>query len=365
MSKLRVADIVAALERRAPTSHAARWDPVGLQFGDPAQPVGRLALCHEVTEAVVDALEASPVDVVVSYHPLLFRPTTRLVAGATVEGRALRLMQAGISLIVAHTNLDAAEGGTADALAEALGLDANEGFGPVEPADSRKLVTFAPAEAADRILDAVVRAGGAKIGLYTHCSFRAEGTGTFFAGEGTVPVTGAAGALNREPELRLECVVPVGCEEAVIGALVHAHPYEEPAYDLYARRAESGLIGRLGRVPPGTRLSDLILRVREGLGDPPLRVCGAWSRPLERVAVIPGAGADFLDLARRLGADCVVTGDLRHHEVRRAQDAGLCVIDAGHVPTERPGMERLLAGLAVLGAELVNLLELDPDPWSG
>jgi len=337
---------------------------VGLQFGDPSAPVSRIGVCHEVTEAVVEAIAASPVDLLVSYHPLLFRPTTRLIAGATPEGRALRLMGLGIALVVAHTNFDAAAGGTADALAESLGLDAISAFGPVQAASDHKLVTFVPEPVADVVLDAVVRAGAGQIGLYSHCSFRAPGTGTFFAAEGTRPATGSVLELNREAELRMEFVVPAGREDAVIGALVAAHPYEEPAYDLYQRRGESGFIGRLGRVPPGTTLGQLIERARHALSDPPLRVSGTWSRPLEQVAVVPGAGGDFLLLARRLGADCMVTGDLRHHEVRRAVDAGLALIDAGHIATERPGLERLLVCLAALGTEVVSLLELDPDPWS-
>ena len=358
-----VAGVLEALERRAPSSRAAAWDPVGLQLGDRSAPVERVGLCHEVTEPVVAAAERARLDLLVSYHPLLFHPTTRWLAGPTPEGRALRLARAGIALVVLHTSFDATEGGAADALGEALGLDALEPFAPVTPAEGRKLVTFVPADAADAVLDALAAAGAARIGLYTHCSFRSEGQGTFFAREGTDPATGRVGRLNREPELRLEVVLPAAREAAVIGALVSAHPYEEPAYDIYARRAESGLVGRIGRTQPGTTLEDLAQQVREALGDPPLRVCGERSRLLERVAVIPGAGADFLGLAAELGADCVVTGDVRHHEARRAQDAGLAVIDAGHIPTERPGLERLLVSLAALGTELTSLLELDPDPW--
>ena len=365
MSSWTVARVLDALEQRAPRSRAAAWDPVGLQLGDPAEGVERIGLCHEVTEAVVAEAESAGLDLLVTYHPLLFHATTRLVAGATPEGRALRLTRAGVALAVAHTNFDAAAGGTADALAETLGLDAIQPFGPVEPASARKLVTFVPAEAADAVLEAVSRAGAAEIGLYTRCSFRTPGEGTFLAGPGTRPVTGEQGVLNREPELRMEVTVPAAREDAVIGALVAAHPYEEPAYDVYPRRAESGLIGRIGRVAPGTTLSDLVERVRDTLEDPPLRVCGAPTRTLERVAVLPGAGGDFLGLAAHLGADCMVTGDLRHHEARRAQDAGLCLIDPGHVATERPGLERLFTVLAALGLEVTSLLELDPDPWSG
>ena len=358
-----VADLLAALDRRAPFGKAAGWDPVGLQLGDPGQKVERIAVCHEVTEAVVGALEAEPVDLLVSYHPLLFEPSRSWLAGPTPAGRALRLARLGTSLAVAHSNFDVAPGGVADALAEALELEQLSGFGPLWGPDSLKLATFLPAAAADAVLDAVVAAGAARVGNYTHCSYRSEGLGTFFAGEGTSPATGAKGALNREPEVRLEFAAPAAVLDAVVGALVAAHPYEEPAYDVYERRGEAGMLGRLGRPEPGTTLHALAARVARALGNPALRVAGDPSRELERVAVIPGSGADLLPLAAALGADAVVTGDLGHHAVRSVLERGLGVIDPGHAATERPGVERLYAALAALGAPTRSLLELDPDPW--
>ena len=209
-----ISDVLRSLGERAPWQKAGSWDPVGLQLGDPTASAARTALCHEVTEETVRVLEAEPVDFLVSYHPLLFEPTTRLVAGSDPPGRALRLLQAGIALAVVHTNFDVAAGGTADALADALGLEDVQGFAPLFGPDTLKVVTFVPAASADDVLDAVVRAGAGAIGNYTHCSYRSEGVGTFFAGAGTQPVAGASGALNREPELRLEFVAPRAREAA-------------------------------------------------------------------------------------------------------------------------------------------------------
>ncbi|HKC51628.1 MAG TPA: Nif3-like dinuclear metal center hexameric protein, partial [Myxococcota bacterium] len=82
MSRARaISDILAALAARAPFERAAEWDPVGLVLGDASAQVRKVAVCHEVTEAVVAALESDPVDLLVAYHPLLFQPTNRLVAG--------------------------------------------------------------------------------------------------------------------------------------------------------------------------------------------------------------------------------------------------------------------------------------------
>lgn len=357
-----VAALLAALSERAPEAKAAAWDPVGLQLGDPQAPVRRAAVCHEVDEAVVARVESEPVDLLVAYHPLLFRPLRRLVAGADAGGRALRLARAGVAVAAVHTGFDVAPGGAADALAEALGLSEVRGFAPLQGAESVKLVTFVPEAAADALLDAVAAAGAARVGNYSHCSFRSEGIGSFFAGRGTAPAAGRVGELNREPELRLEFVAPRALEDAVVTALVAAHPYEEPAYDVLDRRGDAALLGRVGSPEPGTTLASLAERVATALQSPAPRVAGARGRALARVAVLPGSGAEFADAARRAGADALVTGDLGHHAAREALDRGLCLVDPGHVASERPGLGRLREWVAEL-VETARWPDLDPDPW--
>ena len=117
-----VSDLVTALDTRFPFSAAASWDPVGLQLGWPERPIGRVAVCHEVTPSVVRRCETSEVTTLVSYHPLLFRETNRLVAGPGPGGRALAIVEAGVSLVVVHTAMDAADPGTGDAVLESLGV---------------------------------------------------------------------------------------------------------------------------------------------------------------------------------------------------------------------------------------------------
>lgn len=122
-------DIASALAARTHPDATPEWDPVGLQLGDPASEVASLAVSHEVTEAVVARLEETPVDLLVSYHPLLFTPTTRVLAGRSAGARSYRLIRSGVSLLVTHTDFDSSPGGTADALAAFFGLQKVRGFG--------------------------------------------------------------------------------------------------------------------------------------------------------------------------------------------------------------------------------------------
>jgi len=98
---------------------------------------------------------------------------------------------------------------------------------------NRKLVVFVPTEALDTVREALFAAGAGRIGNYERCSWYTQGTGTFLAGEGAEPTLGEPGREERVPELRLETVYPTDREEDVIRALRAAHPYEEPAFDLY------------------------------------------------------------------------------------------------------------------------------------
>jgi len=98
---------------------------------------------------------------------------------------------------------------------------------------NRKLVVFVPREALDPLREALFAAGAGGVGDYTRCSWYTEGTGTFLGGKGTSPNVGQPGREERVSELRLETVFPAASQDAVIAALREAHPYEEPAFEIY------------------------------------------------------------------------------------------------------------------------------------
>src|SRR6185437_11671994 len=151
------------------------WDAVGLVCGDPATDVRRVHLAVDPVETVVDEAIATGAQLLVTHHPLFLGGTTS-VAATTAKGRVVhRLIAAGVGLHVAHTNADVANPGVSDALAGALELHDVEPLReqPGDPHD--KLVTFAPPEAVDGLLDALSAAGAGVIGDYTRCGFLGDG----------------------------------------------------------------------------------------------------------------------------------------------------------------------------------------------
>ena len=127
---LSVGDIIGLVETAAPPVLAASWDSNGLICGDPSDPVRSILLAVDPVTAVVDEAIDSGVDMVITHHPLYLRGTEH-VAATDPKGRSIhRLIRAGIALLNAHTSLDAAHGGVADALAERVGLVSTV---PLEP----------------------------------------------------------------------------------------------------------------------------------------------------------------------------------------------------------------------------------------
>lgn len=359
---LTVAASVARLAEAIPLGKAAAWDAVGLQVGDAGAPVSVVGVCHEVTGEVIEAAIAANVELLVAYHPLLFRPERTFVSGGSASGRAYRLAAAGIALYVVHTAFDVAPGGCADSLAARLGLENVIGFGPNWPSESSKIVTFSPPGNAAAIIAAMAEAGAGRIGKYTECSFSVEGIGSYRPGPDASPLIGAAGELSREGELRIEMSLPSGLVDRVAAAIGASHPYDEPPYDVYPVRANSGFVGRVGNLASQRSLADLRRTVEEALAAG-ARLAGDPNRSVRRVAVVPGAGSDLTGAAAASGAEVLVTGDMSHHRAGEARRLGLAVIDAGHSATERPGVTKLYSFVSKMFDNTIDLTHIDPSPW--
>ena len=115
-------------------------------------------------------------------------------------------------------------------------------------------------------------------------------------------------------------------------------------------------LGRVGTLPAPMTAEDFARAVQERLGVSHVRLAAAAARPVRRVAVCGGAGADFIDDAVRRGADVYVTGDVKYHDAQRAVEQGMHIIDAGHFGTESPVLpvlaERLRTELAAERGEI-------------
>lgn len=343
-----VRDVNHWLDRLAPPCLAESWDNVGLLWGDPDAEVSRVLLCLTVTPRT--ALEAvhERADLIVSHHPVLFRAVKRVVANQPENGMLWMLARAGVSILSPHTAFDNTEGGINDGLARRLGLVEVAPLRPTPAPGSFKLVVFVPEGEREAVLAAAFGAGAGRIGAYEQCSFASPGEGTFFGNAGANPTVGRAGRRETVREFRVEVVCPADRLAAVVAAVRSAHSYEAPAVDVVPLQALPGGpgAGRVGRLPEPMTLGELAAAVAALLAAPGPQFVGEAGRRIERVAVVCGAGDDFLGDAVRAGADVLLTGEARFHRALEAEALGVALIVAGHHATERPGVEDLAARLA-------------------
>lgn len=370
----RVADWVALLDRRYPERDAAAWDATGLQVGDPADPVRGVLVCLDATQDAVDEARAHGCDLIVAHHPLLLRGLDRLTPTSAPGRLALHAARAGVAVLAAHTNVDVAAPGTTEAITELLGVEGVEPLQPTPPPQQLKLVTFVPREDTVAVLGALSAAGAGVIGEYDHCGFRVAGTGSFRPSPAASPHLGERGAINEVAEDRLEVDLSREDLEAVVDALWGAHPYEEVAYDVYPLTTPASAgggkgLGRVGELSQPMSLRELCDRLAGGLPAPFLRVAGELDQPVRRVAACGGAGDALIDDALAAGADCYVTGDLRHHPTLDARTQGLTVVDAGHGAVEQAAMrgvaDTLAGDAAQAGLRATVRFSAQPgEPWA-
>jgi dinuclear metal center YbgI/SA1388 family protein len=363
-----VASILEELGRLAPLPLAAEWDNVGLLLGDRAAEVRRVMTCLTVTpESAGEAVEAGA-QLVITHHPVLFRAVKRLTTD-TPEGRMLTaLVRAGVAVYSAHTAYDDTAGGINDQLARGLGLTAVEPLRRGEAERSFKVVVFVPDADLGRVSDAMFAAGAGRIGQYSECSFRLAGTGTFFGSEATNPTVGQKGRREEVSEWRLEAVCPEAALAGVLRAMRQAHSYEEPAYDVYPLRTAPGPVGtgRLGSLAGALPLEEFARRVKTLLRAGPVQLVGEPARPVQRVAIVCGAGGELMGEAIRARADVFLTGEMRFHDYLTARAQGLALCLPGHHATERFAMEGLAEQLRQQWPDLevwASKREADPVSW--
>lgn len=363
-------EVVDLLHQWYPPATADSWDAVGLVSGDPDAEVRKVAFAVDPTEEVAREVVAWGADLLVTHHPLFLTPVSS-VAATTPKGRTLHTLTAGgCALLAAHTNADQAVGGVSEALALALGLTDLEPVipAPTEPLD--KVVTFVPHEHADAVRAALTDAGAGAIGDYDQCTYSVPGEGRFRPLEGADPTIGEVGTLEVVPEVRVEAVLPRRRRAAVVRALLAAHPYEEPAFDVVEladpRTAATGT-GRQGTVEP-TTLAGFAERVAAALPGTVqgVRVAGDPDRPVRRVALCGGAGDFLLDRLAGSDVDVYLTSDLRHHRAAEfVEKGGPALVDVAHWAAEWTWLPVVQARLAeALGDRVeTRVSTLRTDPW--
>ncbi len=332
MKKVNGHEIIQLFEQWSPKSYALDGDPVGLHVGQLNRPVEKVLVTLDVNEAVVDEAIEKGANLIIAHHPPIFRPLKN-IATDTVQGKMFeKCIKNDITIYAAHTNLDVAEGGVNDMLAEKLELLETKVLAETYAETLYKLIVFCPKTHVEALRQALSEAGAGAIGEYVACSFSSTGEGRFTPGDDANPFIGKVGEGEVVEEEKIEVIMPVDIQNRVLKAMFTAHPYEEVAYDLIelGQKGKTLGLGRVGKLREAVTLDEFAKTVKEVFQVPALRFVGEPEKMIRKVAVLGGDGNKYIHAAKRSGADVLVTGDLYYHVAHDAEALGLAVVDPGH-----------------------------------
>ncbi len=332
---MKLYDIISAIESLSPVVFQESYDNAGLQIGNIADDIHAALLTIDVTEDVVHEAVQKKADLIIAHHPLIFSGLKRITGETYIERTVSMLVKNNIALYIAHTNLDNVAKGVNVKICEKLGLERCRILSPAE-GELCKLVTFVPVEHARKVRMAIFTAGAGAIGEYDQCSYNLEGYGTFRASDSANPFAGEKGTLHTEKETRIETIFPKYLKNSLIRTLIEAHPYEEPAYDIYPLKNdyERAGAGMFGYTPQPVGTVDFIDHIKKTFGCSVVRHSDLTQKKINKVAVCGGSGAFLIPKAIEAGADIFVTGEIKYHQFFESEGK-IILADIGHFESEQ------------------------------
>ncbi|HBM81325.1 MAG TPA: Nif3-like dinuclear metal center hexameric protein [Clostridiaceae bacterium] len=332
--------IIDIAEEVAPAYLAMKYDNVGLLIGDENSMISSILISLDINEKVIDEAIEDKCNMIISHHPLIFNPLKSINVRDPKGKMIHKLINNNINVYAAHTNLDCASNGINDFLMRKLDLENVELMGRCYREKYYKVAVYVPEDFSDKVREAMCSAGAGAIGKYRNCTYNISGEGTFMPLAGSSPFIGNVGHTEHVRETKVETITDSKRLNTVISAMLGAHPYEKPAYDIYLLENDFKTygLGRAGYLDKEIRFGDLCERVKKMLNIEYLRATGNIEKTVRKVGICSGSGSDLIEEAFNIGCDAFITGDITYHHACDAENMGMCLIDAGHFETENADM---------------------------
>ena len=332
---MKLNEITETLEKISPTIFQEHYDNCGLIIGNKNTECTGILCTLDVTEAVIAEAVEKKCNVIVAHHPIIFTGLKKLNGNNYAEKAVIAAIKNDIAIYAIHTNLDNVLAGVNAMIADKLHLINRKILLPKNNL-LMKLFTFVPVEYAEKVKAAIFEAGAGHIGNYSECSFYAEGTGTFKAGDNTTPFVGEIGKIHEEKELKIEVIFPAHLQAKVVDALLTVHPYEEVAYDLVPTANSFDLVGSgmMGELPEPKNETAFLTEIKAAFGLQVIKHTALTGRKVKKVAVCGGSGSFLMKTALAARADFYITADIKYHEFFDAEGQ-LVVADIGHWESEQ------------------------------
>jgi len=330
-----VQDVINHLQDLAPLAYAEDFDNVGLLVGDKTQSVSGILVTLDTLEAVIDEAIDNNCNLIVSFHPIIFKGLKKLIGKTYVERVVIKAIKHDIAIFSIHTALDNAIEGINSIICNQLGLKNKKILIP-KSGTIKKLQTYVPKTNAEALRNALFNAGAGSIGNYESCSFNVDGDGTYMGNEDSNPVIGQKGELHTENETAISVTFKKHLEHKVLKALFDTHPYEEVAYEISTLENTNQHIGMgmIGELENEMNAKDCLIFIKDKMNTECIRHSTFINKSIKRIAVLGGSGSFAINAAKASGADLLVTADLKYHDFFSAEN-NIVLADIGHYESEQ------------------------------
>lgn len=330
-----VQDVINQLYDLAPLSYAEDFDNVGLLVGDKNQSVSGILVTLDTLEAVVDEAIKNNCNLIVSFHPIIFKGLKKLTGKTYVERVVIKAIQNNIAIFSIHTALDNAFQGVNSIICDQLQLKNKKILIP-QSGTLKKLQTYVPKVNAQALRAALFATGAGNIGNYDSCSFNSEGIGTYKGNEASNPALGEKGQLHAENETAVSVVFSKHLESKILKALFKTHPYEEVAYEITTLDNTNQYIGMgmIGELKTEMKELECLNYIKSKMNTECVRYSKLLDKPVKKIAVLGGSGSFAIGAAKAAGADLLVTADLKYHDFFSAEN-NIILADIGHYESEQ------------------------------
>lgn len=330
-----VQDVINYLHDLAPLAYAEDFDNVGLLVGNKNQTVSGILVTLDTLEAVVDEAIENHCNLIVSFHPIIFKGLKKLTGKTYVERVVIKAIQHNIAIFSIHTALDNAFNGVNSIICDQLGLK-NKNILIPQSGTIKKLQTYVPKPNAEDLRQALFSAGAGNIGNYESCSFNIDGEGTYMGNEHSNPTIGKKGKLHTENETAISVTFKKHLQSKVLKTLFKSHPYEEVAYEITTLENTNQHIGigMIGELENEMDAIECLQYIKAKMNTECIRHSKILNKTIKRIAVLGGSGSFAINAAKSAGVDLFITADLKYHDFFNAEN-DIVLADIGHYESEQ------------------------------
>ena len=340
-----VQDVINHLEELAPLAYAEDFDNVGLLVGDKTQKVTGILVTLDTLEAVVDEAIEVNCNLIVSFHPIIFKGLKKLTGKSYVERVVMKAIKHDIAIFSIHTALDNALQGVNNMICNQLELTNKRILIP-QNETIKKLTTYVPKNEAEHLRAALFNVGAGNIGNYSDCSFNVEGYGTYKGNEDSNPTKGQKNKTHIENETKITVTYAKHIETQILETLFKSHSYEEVAYEITTIENKNQNIGMgmIGEFKESMDESSFLNHIKTKMDATCIKHSSFINKKIKKVAVLGGSGSFAIQAAKANGAEAFVTSDLKYHDFFTAEN-NILLADIGHYESEQFTKNLLVAYL--------------------